>query len=156
MGIRIYRHFISLSLVISMFSCTQNGSNAPFQLARRIKVGKSSASELFAELGHPVRSYQPEERPQAEVHQFSGSENESYQVENEKVVAHFRDPTPDEQTLQYWRHLWRGRGATYTEIPGTRNPHGQALYTLRDQSNHMAIIYDQAKGRVVRVMQYGE
>jgi hypothetical protein len=142
--------------LLPVSGCAPKIGNAPTKNPARIIPGRTSATELFAEYGMPTHSYQSESRPQAEVHQFQDSVREAYQVENGKVVAQFRDPEPKEATLQYWRHLWRGKQTSYEELPGSQNPHGQAQYSFRNKTDHIAVIYDSARDRVVRVVRYGE
>lgn len=123
----------------------------------KVVMGKTSSEELLQNYGTPVRAYRSQSRPQAVVNQFS--KNQTFQSENGLVVAHFRDPVSgedrDERSLQYWLHLWRGLNTVYEELPGSRGPHGDALFILKETSKKSAVIYDPRKKEVIRVLQYG-
>ena len=123
-----------------------------------VVFGKTTPAELQARYGVPVRSYTPADRASAEIQVFPHSD--SFQVEEGKVVAHFRDPSSraadqDERSLQYWRHRWRGKNPGFEEIPGTRDVHGQSLYLLKETESGSAVVYDSTREEVVRVLQYG-
>ncbi|MCM2276808.1 MAG: hypothetical protein NDJ89_01875 [Oligoflexia bacterium] len=121
---------------------------------RQVVPGKTSITELTDQRGPPLRAAPLESRPGAETLSYPG--NETFQAEQGKIVAHWRDPEPGEATLQYWRHRWKGQNPRYEEIAGTRDAHGNAEFLLRDSSSQTAVVYDPRRDRVLRVLRYGQ
>ena len=121
-------------------------------------MGQTTPAELAKKLGAPVRTYHPQERTRAEVQVYPDAR--SFQIEEGKVVAEFRDPDPvstdqDESSLQYWMHRWKGKNTQLDEVPHSKDRHGRSLFILREVESRTAVIFDSAKGEVIRVVQYG-
>lgn len=115
--------------------------------------GQTTVSELKAQLGEPTRVSTPAIRPHSRLLDYP--DGSIFQIERNLVVAATYSPGPDEVTLQTWRHRWKGQNPQFEEIPGTRNPHGKRTFRLISAQARMAVIYDEATNRVVKVVRYG-
>lgn len=114
--------------------------------------GSTTASALRATLGDPAATWAPSVRPQAKLLDYP--DGCSFQVERDIVVGVACPPASEETTLQYWRHKWIGDTQHFEALPGTTNPHGQKRYQFASKQAGMAVIYDEAVERVVRVVKY--
>ncbi len=103
-------------------------------------------------MGEPAHVWAPTGRPQSRL--LAYADGCSYQVEHDVVVGVSCPPDGSETTLQYWRHRWVGDTQKFEPLPGSANLHGQRRYQLASQQAGMAVIYDEATERVIRVVRY--
>lgn len=76
------------------------------------------------------------------------------QIERGILVGLSCPPLGSEVSLQYWRHQWIGQTQRFEPLPESENSHGQRRYQLASQQAGMAVIYDEATERVLRVVKY--
>ena len=80
---------------------------------------------------------------------------EETQIERGIAADSACTPSREERTLQYWRHKWKGREQTFTEVVEARDPHGFRTYRLVSVKDNIAVIYDESRDRVIKVVKYG-
>ena len=119
----------------------------------QVVPGSTTETALQTTLGAPGKIWTPAARPQARLLDYP--DGCSFQVESQVVVGVACPPTAQESTLQYWRHRWAGNSQKFEELPGSANVHGQKRFRLVSRQVGMAVIYDEAADRVVRVVRYG-
>jgi hypothetical protein len=119
-----------------------------------VAPGITTVPQLKASLGDPTRVWNPQSRPKAAILEYR--EGCSYQVEKDVVVGISCPPSGNEAVLQYWRHQWIGDNPRLEEVAGTGNIHGQKLYQLSHKRLGMSVVYDEAIGRVIRVVRYAK
>ena len=130
-------------LSISLFGCL--GKN----LDDKIQKGPLSQKELQTERG-VAQSVQQIPTGQ-EIHQYS--DNESFQINGEgQVTHHFRNPTDQEASLQYWLNRWQNN--TYYPTPVGGSDYIDTLKSLYyiNYDNNERFIYDASIQKVTRVI----
>ena len=118
---------------------------------RSITPGKTTAAELTATLGNAVVSGESGIRPQTEIRTYSECD---YQIEQGVVTAKYCKPLEHEQTLQYWRQIWRNENASFEAVTGDAGPHGPDRYLLKATGLKKAVMYSRALDRVIQVIDY--
>ena len=141
-----YRLAAAFTLLAALSSCGKDKNQS-------IQVGKTTAAQLTQALGPADRTTVASARPQAQF--LAYQDGHTYQVESGLVVVHNRPPLPHEETLQYWRHLWKGEAQIYGPIEGMKGPHGSVEYELRVPEKRKAVVYNIDAGRVTQVTEYG-
>ncbi len=147
----ILPRLLALGLACALMpSCSRAPSQPPVP-------GVTTVAQLQQTYGTPAHESAAALRPQAKLMDFQPAQGAAFQaqVEDGVVLQINREPTEPEASLQYWRHLWKGTEQRYQEIGGTKDPHGHALFQLISVKNHEAVVYDPARDRVLRVVEYG-
>jgi hypothetical protein len=119
----------------------------------QVVPGKTTVSELKAQLGEPAHTSTPEIRPQAQL--LCYPDGSCFQAEHKILVSSSRLPSADEMELQTWRHRWAGQSLRDEAIPDSADGHGKKRYQLASKDAGMAVVYDRDTGRVLRVVKYG-
>lgn len=118
----------------------------------QIQPGVTTESALKARSGLPLIERKPEIRLEARL--LCYPDDCCYQVERGIIVAIACAPVGNEMALQHWRHKWVGHSQRFEALPDSENVHGQRRYQLASKQAGMAVIYDEATERVVRVVKY--
>jgi hypothetical protein len=119
----------------------------------QVQPGVTTESALKANSGQPLAERKPEIRPEARLLYYP--DDCCYQVERGIVVAVACAPVGSELALQHWRHRWAGQTQRFEALSDSANVHGQKQYQFASKEAGMAVIYDEATERVVRVVRYG-
>lgn len=138
----MYRWMFLGFLLICLFGCLGTGLND------KIQKGPLSQRELQIEKGTP-QSVQ--ETPTGhKIHQYP--DGESFQIKEGRVTYYYRNPTTQEESLQYWLNRWKDdvyhftsveEGKSLTDVPSN-------LHYI-NYDNNERFIYSQAVQKVVRV-----
>jgi hypothetical protein len=118
-----------------------------------VEPGKTSVAEYRARFGEPELTFTSSVRPHAKL--MNSSDGCQAQAEQGVIVGIACPPLPEEATLQYWRHRWKGQSQSFEEMPAGRDPHGHRTYRLVSNQERMAVIYEESSDRVVQVVKYG-
>ncbi len=114
----------------------------------QLERGPVSIQQLKKQRGNP-QSIQQTASGQT-VHQYRSGEN--FQVDQEGQVTYtYRNPTQEEQSLQYWLTRWREQTYHFTAIKENKTHLPESLYYI-NLDNNERFVYDQAMDKVVRVI----
>lgn len=120
------------------------------QKQRSFNYGKTTVTELKAQLGEPIEEKKiPVENSKILV--FEG--NEKYQVTNDVVTNGFRDPKGNEKTLLYWKHKFESCDTVINTI-SERKGHDPSQYELKCPSEGLSVIYLEGSGYISRVVEH--
>lgn len=148
------RHFAAAAISLTLASAI---SALPAGCAKRPEEafvpGRTTASELMAALGEPDLRTNPTVRPQA-THAYYRASDCSYQYERNILVSFACPPAPEETTLQYWRHRWKGKPQRFEEMRSMRDPHGHRVFQLVSPKDGKAVIYEEETDSVSKVVTY--
>lgn len=114
----------------------------------KTQKGPLSQRELQIEKGTP-QSVQETPTGQ-EIHQYP--DNESFQVKEGQVTYYYRNPTAQEESLQYWLNRWENDVYHFTSVEENKyltNIPPNLNYINYD--NNERFTYSQAVQKVVRV-----
>ncbi|MCM2349781.1 MAG: hypothetical protein NDI69_07155 [Bacteriovoracaceae bacterium] len=117
---------------------------------RSFDYGKTTVSELKAEMGEPIEEKSIPVKD-SKVLVFEG--NEKYQVTNDVVTNGFRDPKGNEQTLLYWKHKFSECDTVTSKISGGTG-HELGQYELKCPAQGISVIYSEGSGSVSRVVEH--
>jgi hypothetical protein len=117
-----------------------------------VEFGKTSRSQLKSQLGEPQRVENP--APKVEVLVYE--DNKKFQIQEDTVVAGFREPTEEEKVLLYWRHQFRDCATTTTELAKPAESHLQAEKQLSCEAQGISVIYDPNIDQVTRVVEHAK
>ena len=117
-----------------------------------MQQGPISSDELKQQRGTPQSIQQTPEGQS--IYQYSDS-REVFQVnQNGQVTYYYRNPTRQEEFLQYWLNRWKDTKYHFTEVIGDgrrgTDISGSLYYINYD--NNERFVYDQAIRRVIRVI----
>jgi hypothetical protein len=138
-------YLVVILLTLSACSKDQNELIVP---------GKTTVSELRAHLGEPSQQYTSQVRPQSKIFDYSGGC--SFQVDRDTVTTIACEPQRDEVHLQYWLHRWEGKVQVRSPASGVPSYHGHSVEQIRVLDEGLAIIYDKAAQRVIRVVRHAQ
>lgn len=113
-----------------------------------IRYGETTKAALISEEGEPQSIETP--RPSVEILQYEGEQK--YQVQNDLVVAGFRNPLKEEKALLYWRHKFKDCKTEFTELTETKT-HLKPEKQLRCASLGINVIYDPNTDQVTRIVE---
>ena len=85
-----------------------------------------------------------------EIHKYPN--DESFQIEGDQVTYYYRNPTAQEESLQYWLNRWRNDVYHFTSVE--EDKHSTDIppsLSYINYDNNERFIYDQAVQKVVRV-----
>lgn len=122
----------------------------PPGLPVNLEMGTSTIEEIKNEMGEPEVTY--DVKGEASVVNYQ--DNLSFKIDKGVAKAFFRDPTKEEQALQYWLQKWKDKKTKQESIPESKNVHGQSDYQLICEDENTTIIYNNENGVVKRVMYY--
>lgn len=131
----------------------------------------TSQQELITKEGKPdrvqTRAIPGVGKSRQKVTLYLYPDNKTYQLQDGRVTARFRDAKNDEITLQSWRHRWKGvatffepsRGhvrKTHDDASGSQRPEtgDDATFEFRAPSLGMTVLYSTAIDRITRVIEY--
>ena len=114
--------------------------------------GKTTVSQITQQMGSPLHTSNPSIRREATILHYA--DRTQFQIERGLMVGSSFPPSPQEVTLQYWRHKWRGRPQSYVEIINRRDPHGGRVFQLISPQDGKAVIYEEETDRVREVVNY--
>ena len=120
----------------------------------KVKYGVTTAAQLRAAMGEPLSQQATSAQHPSEVVIYP--EDERYQIEQNIVVAGFRNPTEQERTLLYWRHHFQGKETTFSATPSAAPSHVHKEMQLRCPSEGLTIIYDTNLDVVTRVVEHAQ
>lgn len=132
-------YLLALALSLSLVHCAPTGSGA--NATHSAWVGKTE-SELTSRLGEPTKRYLSQERAGALLLTFPES---AFQIEQGRVVAHSREPRPEERRLEIWRQQL---GSAHLE----RRSDG--FFEVRFKKHGITLLYSQSTDAVTRVVMY--
>ena len=105
-------------------------------------------SELVSKKGQPISIKQNQLDNRYEMYQY---EDETYQVDDKRVISKFRSPSDNEKNIQYWRHLLKGE---YYKVLADGNDHSHgALYKLISHHRGLTIYFNKSSGKVIRIIE---
>lgn len=115
-------------------------------------LGLTSKKELQAQLGEPLKT---ELTPQTKKEILTYENEIKYQVDNEVVVAKFRNPkNENEKSFIFWRHQFRGKKTTLRNVPSTLKTDLKPEQEYICLEEGITIIYDPNSDQVVRIYEY--
>ena len=87
---------------------------------------------------------------------LSFKDNQKFQIQNDVVMAGFRNPTEEEKSLIYWKHALRDCETTYTELFKPKDSHLKAEKQLSCAELGVSVIYDPNVDQVTRVVDHAK
>lgn len=75
----------------------------------------------------------------------------TYQIEDERVRAEFRQPTNDEVSLQYWLQRWKGQVYKTSKVNEEGDSHVESKFYYNEQLGE-GVIYEVPTNKVIRVV----
>ena len=133
---------LSTLTALSISGCQRSGE------AREARALISKA-ELAETLGRAEAQFDSKLRKNTVL--FRYEHHGVFQTENGKVVAHFTTPSSsDEETLQYWRHRFRGQTVQF--LPLSTSANAPAEFQLVSQAAGIAVVYRPAEDVVTQVV----
>ncbi len=130
---------------LSTFSGCQKSGEAR---ESRALISKAELAETFGRA-----DVQTESKLQKNTSLFRYENHGLYQTENGKVVAQFSTPSnSDEETLQFWRHRFRGQIVQFFPLPSSAG--APAEFQLVSQAAGIAVIYRPAEDLVTQVVSF--
>ncbi len=142
----------------SLAACSKGEERIPAQDNVRKGSGfhfdRLPVAEVIRKLGDPIRRRKASGQPGAELLDFAN--NQTCQTENQRVVICFRSPRQGEESLQYWRNLWRGVEQNYEEVGEVNVFDAPARFKLTAPTLKLGVVYNPDDDRIVRVVSYGK
>ncbi len=136
-------------VLLGASACNRHGTDA-------VVLGTTRVDELIAMRGAPERSIKPDAiLPKNNGMLLGYPDGCAFQTQNEVIVAASCDAKGEERLLQYWRHKWQAHPQRFVEITRLGDPHGHRYFQLISDHARMAVVYEEAEDRVVRVVKYG-
>lgn len=131
-------------LIALLTSCGEKRSSG-------IRVGVTTATELLQEKGEPLSTT---DIPKSEGQVLTYSNDEKFQINDDIVTGHFKDPVGDESLLIYWKHKFKDHPTALVEIPSKKESHGPKEYFLKCDSLKLGVIYREGSARISRMVEY--
>ncbi|MFP5457272.1 MAG: hypothetical protein ACLGG7_00940 [Bacteriovoracia bacterium] len=136
----LFRYSVLLTLALACGERSQS-----------IRFGETTRAALITEKGEPERVEKPIEASEVLVY----PDNQKFQVTNDIVTAGFRDPSPEEASLLYWRHRFKDCATTFKELQKSET-HVRALKELSCPTEGVSVLYDPNTDQVIRVVNHAE
>lgn len=136
----LFRYSVLLTLALACGEKSQS-----------IRYGETTRAALITEKGEPERVEKPIEASEVLVY----PDNQKFQVTNDVVTAGFRDPSPEETSLLYWRHRFQTCTTSFNELQKS-DTHLKALKELSCPSEGTSVIYDPNTDQIIRVVNHAE
>ncbi len=131
-------------LAISLVFTSCSGSKTPTKSKEIMSV-----NELVSAKGEPLSKTTNTINSNFDMYEYSN--NERYQVEGEKVISQFSDPSFDESSIQYWRHKLADK--TYEIVADeSAGEHNNSQKLICDECG-LTILFN-SSGTVKRVIRY--
>ena len=115
----------------------------------RFRKGRLSQKQLEAIRG--VAQNVQQTPTDQEVHQYPN--NESFQINNAGQVTYsYRNPTTEEESLQYWLNRWQNDEYHPTPVGGSDHIDTPRSFYYINYDNNERFVYDKGVKKVIRVI----
>lgn len=115
--------------------------------------GQISAKSFIADKGEPVKiEILSNQDGEALIYQ----NDEKFQVKNEVVIAGFRNPSAEENSVLYWKHKFRECEVTERKITPEKDAHQLAEIELACKSLGQSVVYVEGSNFISRVVEYAK
>lgn len=107
-----------------------------------------TVSDLVEQQGQPQSKVTNEVDKSFQMYHY---QHQSYQVQDQSVIAKFRAPSVNEKNIQYWRHLF---SEEYYKIENDNSSYqGIKLLKLTVTSKGITVVYNKNNGQVLRIIE---